>query len=903
MDKRIPSSKAQPCQQESEAPALFRYDLRNGLSTAEAEQSRHQFGENRLTQKKKAGFFRQFFGNFSDPIIRILLGALVLNVAVSFGDVNWLECGGIAAAILIATLVSTVSEYSSAAAFETLCGQAEDSAFPVRREGGTASVRVSEMVVGDVVQLSPGCTVPADGYLVRGEVRADQSPLTGESEEKKKTPDARFSSRIRDICDPAGTAWTADDPHLLLRGSRICSGEGEMLVARVGESTFYGGVAADLQESARPSPLKERLTVLARSVSFLGYLAAAGIAFAYLFNVLVIDSGMNAAVIRGKLTDWRFLLPQLIHALSAAISVLVVAVPEGLPMMITVVLSSNMKKMLSDNVLVRRLVGIETAGSLNILFTDKTGTLTCGKLKVASVSAAEKDYDCLTALQKCPPLRTALAENHAVCAAQGKGNATDQAMREFFGRQIPDVQPVSRVSFDSARRYSSGCVSDNGCLRTQIRGAPEVILPAVTRYLGEDGRLHPMTPAVMGRIRQRWQTLASSAHRVIAAAEVPGQNDSESGAFADLTFLALIAIRDRIRPDAPGAVAEARGAGIQTVMITGDNPLTAGAIARDCGIITGSGKGRILTGEELSALTDEEAEAILPELAVVARALPSDKSRLVRLAQKRGLVAGMTGDGINDAPALRAADVGFAMGSGTDAAREASSIVITDDRFSSIMKAVLYGRTVLRSIRKFIVFQLTMNLCAVGVSLIGPFIGVETPVTVIQMLWVNIIMDTLGALAFAGEPSLAAYMRCPPIPRDEKLLTGEMIRRILWGGGYTLALCLWFLRSPAMHERFARGDEVYYLTVFFALFIFCGIFQCFLARADGLNLLRHLGKNRSFLGIIALVAAVQLMIIYFGGTMFRCEPLTARELTMAALLACTVIPAGILARCVGRKKR
>ena len=902
MDKRI-SRETEREKMLPQSPALFRYDLQSGPGEQQTEEYRRIFGSNVLTKRKKAGFLRQFFGNFSDPIIRILLGALVLNIAVSCGDVNWLECGGIAAAILIATLVSTISEYSSAAAFETLCGQAEDSAFPARRDGKTVPVRVSEMVVGDVIQLSPGCTVPADGYLVRGEVRADQSPLTGESEEKKKSPDPRFAVRVRDLCDPAATAWTGDDPHLLLRGSRICGGEGEMLVARVGERTFYGGVAADLQESARPSPLKERLTVLAKSVSFLGYLAAAGIAFAYLFNVLVIDSGMNGAVIRGKLTDWRFLLPQLIRALSAAISVLVVAVPEGLPMMITVVLSSNMKKMLSDNVLVRRLVGIETAGSLNILFTDKTGTLTCGKLKVAAVLSAEQTYDSLTALRKCPTLCLALAENHAVCASLGKGNVTDQAMRDFFGRHISNVQPVSRVSFDSARRYSSGCVSDNGCLRTQIRGAPEVILPAVTRYLGEDGRLHPMTPAMMGRIRQKWQALASTAHRVIAAAEAPGQSDSENGTFADLTFLALIAIRDRIRPDAPDAVAVAREAGIQTVMITGDNPLTAGAIARDCGIITESGRGRILTGEELSSLTDEEAEAILPELAVVARALPSDKSRLVRLAQKRGLVAGMTGDGINDAPALRAADVGFAMGSGTDAAREASSIVITDDRFSSIMKAVLYGRTVLRSIRKFIVFQLTMNLCAVGVSLIGPFIGVETPVTVIQMLWVNIIMDTLGALAFAGEPSLASYMRCPPISREEKLLTGEMIRRILWSGGYTLALCLWFLLSPAMHELFSRGDEVYYLTVFFALFIFCGIFQCFLARADGLNLLRHLGKNRFFLGIITLVAAVQLMIIYFGGSVFRCEPLTARELTLTALLACTVIPAGIFARCVGRKSR
>jgi len=877
-------------------PPSFSYDLCRGLSAAEAEESRRVFGANILTKQKKAGFFRQFLGNFSDPIIRILVGALVLNIIVSFGDINWMECIGIACAILIATLVSTVSEYSSAAAFETLCGQAEDSEFSVRRDGRSVRLRVSEIAAGDVVFLSPGCTVPADGYLITGEVRVDQSPLSGESEEKKKSPDGRFAARSRGECRPGDTAWEPDAPHLLFRGSRVCAGEGEFLAARVGDSTFYGGVAAGMQESARPSPLKERLSVLARSVSFLGYVAAAVIAFAYLFNVIVIDSAMDPALIRGKLTDWRFLLPELIHALSVAISILVVAVPEGLPMMITVVLSSNMKKMLRSAVLVRRLVGIETAGSMNILFTDKTGTLTCGKLAVASVVSAEQSYDSITALRKCPPLAASLAENHVLCAAAGRGNATDRALGAFFGKNLPPLTPLSRVPFDSARRYSSGCVSDGGGERTMIRGAPEVILPRAAYYLGSDGRVRRMTPQIMNRLHREWQSLASRAHRVIAAAECAGRCETEDGSFENLIFLSLIAIRDQLRRDAAPAVAQARSAGIQTVMITGDNPLTAAAIARECGIISDGGPQRVITGEELAAMDDGAVEELIPSLAVVARALPADKSRLVRLAQKRGLVAGMTGDGINDAPALRAADVGFAMGSGTDAAREASAIVITDDRFSSIMNAVLFGRTVFRSIRKFIIFQLSMNLCAVGVSLIGPFIGVETPVTVIQMLWVNIIMDTLGALAFAGEPALEKYMHLPPLPRDEKLLSGEMIRRILCTGGFSLALCLWFLKSPMMHRIFSRGDETYYLTVFFALFIFCGIFNCFLARADTLNILAHLSGNRAFIAIILLVAAVQLAIIYFGGAVFRCDPLTMRELSAAALLAFTVIPAGILMR-------
>ena len=875
------------------------WDLRRGLSADEVVRSREKHGANRMTEKKKASFVRQFFGNFSDPIIRILLVSLTVNVAVSFGHVNWLECIGIAAAILIATLVSTVSEYSSAAAFETLCRKTEDSVFDVLRGGEWKRIFSSEIVVGDVVHLGPGCTVPADGILFAGEMRLDQSPLSGESEEKKKKPGDYF--RMIGTGVPNEIRWDPEREEQLFCGSRVCSGEGEFLVMRVGDSTFYGGVAADLQNSAPTSPLKERLGDLAKSVSFLGYVAAGIIAFAYLFNVIVLDAGMDGAAIRQKLTDWQFLLPALIHALTVAISVLVVAVPEGLPMMITVVLSSNMKKMLAGGVLVRRLVGIETAGSMNILFTDKTGTLTCGKLQVAEIAGAEGRYDSYAALKKCPSLASSLRDNHAACQPRGQGNATDRALSAYFGRNSLPINTVNRVPFDSARRYTSGSAETADGMRTWIRGAPEIILPHVEQYLGSDGRLHPMNAQMRNHLKKEWQRLADSAHRVIAAAECSGCCMTETGDFTGLVFIALIGIRDRLRPDAATSVAAARSAGIQTVMITGDNPRTAAAIARECGIIHPEMGGEVITGEEMAAMSDAALEEILPRIAVVARALPADKSRLVRIAQKRELVVGMTGDGINDAPALRAADVGFAMGSGTDAAKEASSIMITDDRFASVVQAVLFGRTVFRSIRKFIVFQLTMNLCAVGVSLIGPFVGVETPVTVIQMLWVNIIMDTLGALAFAGEPALKEYMYVPPLSRSEKLLSRDMIGRILGMGGFSLALCLWFLKSPVMHRIFSRGDDVYYLTVFFALFIFCGIANCFLSRAEGMNIFAHLGKNGAFILIIAAVAVIQLMIIYFGGDVFRCEPLTAREILIAALLACAVLPAELIRRTLLRK--
>lgn len=876
------------------SPAALRYHLHRGMSETEVEDSRRTFGSNSLTKKKKVGFLRQFISNFNDPIIRILLGALVLNILLSFGHVNWFECGGIAVAVLISTLVSTLSEFSSAAALDALCEGAADTSLTVRRGEILKQIPLSEIVVGDVVILESGTSVPADGILTAGNVAVDQSPLTGESEEKQKIPAAWAETGI---ISPDTLLWDPGKNTQLFRGSRVCQGEGEMLVGRVGDRTLYGGVASGLQEEARPSPLKERLGGLARSVSFLGYVAAAVIAFAYLWSVFVMDSGMDWDWIRQRLGDPSFAVPHLIRALSVAISILVVAVPEGLPMMITVVLSSNMKKMLRSGVLVRRLVGIETAGNMNILFTDKTGTLTCGKLKVEAILCGDTSFDSLTSLKKSPLHFAALRQNHTACAGIGRGNATDRAMSSFFaGCKGDRLSVVHRIPFDSARRYSLGCVEEGGRTRTMIRGAPEVILPHATSYLDRDGRVRPMTPAVIAKLRGEWHSFAASAHRVIAVAEYDGRNPTEDGSFSHLTFVALIAIRDRLRPDASDAVATARQAGIQTVMITGDNPLTAEAIARECGILYDGGPQRVLTGEDLSRMTDSELSDAIPQIAVVARALPTDKSRLVRLSQERGLVVGMTGDGINDAPALRAADVGFAMGSGTDAAREAGDIVITDDRFSSIMQAVLFGRTIFLSIRKFIVFQLSMNLCAVGVSLIGPFIGVETPVTVIQMLWVNIIMDTLGALAFAGEPSLRQYMLHPPLSRKEKLLSPTMIQNILGSGVLALALCLWFLKSPSMHRVFSRGDEIYYLSVFFALFIFCGLFNCFLARSEGINILAHLSANKPFILIVCTVCVVQLMIIYFGGEVFRCDPLTAREITLTALLAGAVIPAELLRR-------
>ena len=871
-----------------------------GLTTAEAAASREKHGSNELSHRRRTGFFRQFLSNFGDPIIKVLLAALAINLIFMFHHFDWYESAGIAVAVFLATFVSTLSEHGSESAFEKLQEEAGRLRCRAKRDGSVVELAVGDVVVGDVILLQAGERVPADGRLIEGAVTVDQSALNGESREVPKSPAADA------FC---GDLSARGD---LFRGSVICAGEGVMRAERVGDATFYGGVARELQEDTRESPLKLRLAGLARTISHIGYAAAILVAAADLFHALVIDSGFSPARMLAQMQQPAVVFGYVIHALTLAVTTIVVAVPEGLPMMITVVLSSNMRRMLRDHVLVRKPVGIETSGSLNILFTDKTGTLTKGQLTVSRfVDGAGTAYTSAARLRRQTglwELVTLSGVHNSASLVAGKrvigGNATDRALLSYVLPVPPTAtacQTGARLPFDSDRKLSA--VQLTGARRlTLVKGAPEKLLAACTRYFDGDGQPRPLTDRTA--VRAAWHEMTARAMRVlvIAATEQPLNGD----AFGELTLIGLAGIRDDVRPEARAAIAEVRRAGIQTVMITGDNAETAAAIAREAGLLDGQEDSAVLTSAALSALSDDEVKRRLPELRVVARALPTDKTRLVRLAQEQGLVVGMTGDGINDAPALKKADVGFAMGSGTEVAKEAGDIVILDDNFASIARAILYGRTIFKSIRKFIVFQLTMNLCAVGISIIGPFIGVDTPVTVMQMLWINIIMDTLAGLAFAGEPPLPEYMHEPPKRRDEPVLNRYMLNQILCTGGFTVALCVAFLKWDIFKPLFRyAGDPIYLMTAFFALFIFSGVFNSFNARTHRLNLLAHLAHNPSFVVIMTAVAAIQLGLIYFGGALFRTAGLTARELLRVMLLAFSVVPADAarkwILRLIGRK--
>ncbi len=857
-----------------------------GLTSRQVEESLSLHGDNALQKEKSKGFFKRFWENLSDPIIKILLIALGLQILFTFRDLNYFETFGILSAIFLSTMVSTVSEYRSEKAFEKLDTNGGCGSLSVMRDGEIKAIPIENIVVGDIVYLSAGEIVAADGTVISGRVTVDQSALNGESVEVVKAPGEDYG-------------WDLGSGSKVFRGSVITEGSAVIRVGRVGGATYYGMVAKDVQTETRASPLKHRLGKLAKQISRIGYVVAALVAIAYIFNAVFIDNQFDFYLIRRFISDYKNIASTLLHALTLMITVVVVAAPEGLPMMITVVLSANMKKMLSDQILVKKMVGIETAGSMNILFTDKTGTITTGRHECDRIITCEGACKSIRQLKKCGKIFEILnlnaKYNTDVYMSEGQamgGNSTDRAVYDYFkDEDSPQYEVTHKTPFSSERKESSVSFK-NG--KTVIKGAAEKILGKSRYILSPDGQ-----SVVMDRekITREYMKAVKNGERVIAVAVSDGEENNE------LTLVALIVLKDKIRPGVIKAVKTVTRAGIQIVMITGDSKETAAAIAEECGILNRNAGQLVLNGDELRRMDDESLKMLLPKVRVISRALPQDKTRLVRLSQELSLVVGMTGDGINDAPSLKLSDVGFAMGGGNDIAKSAADIVILDNSFEAISKTVLYGRTIFKSIRKFITFQLIMNLAACGVSLLGQFIGVDTPITIIQMLWINIIMDTLGGLAFAGEPALEYYMQEKPKRRDEHILSKEMLHQIFITGGFTLFVCILFLTSPiirVMYGSFAPTARFY--TAFYALFIFLGIYNCFLARCERLWLFSNIGKNMPFILIMILICGIQICMIYFGGELFRCTPLKLHEIGFAISIGASVIPFEMLRRFVYKLK-
>ena len=862
----------------------------SGLNDEEVIKSRKKYGSNSITEKKQNKFIDFLLDALADPIIKILLIALAIKLVFLFKDFDLFETLGIVIAIFVATFISSLSEYGSEKAFNKMQEDASKIKCKVKRNGKIVEEKIDDIVVNDIVFLEPGDMIPADGYIIDGEISVDESSLTGESAEVYKY---KVDGDIT-------------DKNRVFRGTVVYSKRACFKVDKVGVNTMYGEIAEELNEKTEDSPLKLRLAALAKTISKIGYISSFVAAFSYLFAVLVIQNNFDINLIKEDIVNIPFLFKNLLYALTLCVTIIVVAVPEGLPMMITLVLSTNMKKMLKDNVLVRKLTGIETSGSLNILFTDKTGTLTKGKLEVTSVILGnlkeyneefemlnnKKYHDLFSLSVVCNNDSNYDPEKDEIFG----GNITDRALLSFVQNKKSAVRRVDSIPFDSKNKYA-GVKIDNKYKINLVKGAPEKLLDYCKYYVDEFGERKEFKNKA--KVKEKIESLTSKGIRVLVLIT---NNNLDLKNFRNSSLVGVVCLKDEIRKEAVSGIKLMKDASIQTVMITGDNKKTAINIANELSLIEKS-TDIALTSDELNSMTDEEIRKILPNLRVVARALPKDKSKLVKIAKMNNLVVGMTGDGVNDAPALKKADVGFSMGSGTEVAKEASDIVILDDNFLSISKAVLYGRTIFKSIRKFLIVQLTINMCAVFISVICPFIGIDTPVTVIQMLWINMIMDTLAGLAFAFEPPLIDYMKEKPKKKNESIINRYMISEIAVTSIYSSFLCLFFLKSDFINSLFrTSANNAYIMSAFFGLFIFIDIFNSFSARTSRINIFSNIEKNKTFILIMAFITIVQIILIYFGGTMFRTKSLTLFEFLVMLILAITVIPVDSFRKFVYKKK-
>ena len=882
----------------------------NGLTDKQVEESRSRFGSNEIPDSEPTTFWDEFKETFSDPMIRILLAiAALMIVMFFFGYAEIYEPLGTIVAVLIVAIVSAKTGVASDTKYRELKDNTEKDKCKVHRNGMITVIDVDDVVVGDKVLLQSGDKIPADGVLIDGALRVDNSALNGEAEECKKTAASEDFQLEDDI-----TGDTFVDAHSLFRGAVIFDGEGILDVRKVGLKTMMGKMAEEMQEDEPDSPLKVKLSKLAKQISTFGYIGAVLIAVLYLVYFVMQAGGVSQYFAMGI----EPVVKDVVRALSLAIVIIVCAVPEGLPLMISLVLMQNTSKMLDHNVLVRKAEGIETAGSLNILFSDKTGTITKGMLEVVDFFTGDGNSIDIAQLSKHSKVKglvdLAIGKNtQSMFDASHKvigGNATDQALMKFLGEETfktlensSEYKITKQQSFNSANKFSQARIDSTG--KTFYKGAPEKLLANAVKYLDADGNICTMDKAVLDR---KIDELAAKAMRVLAFG-YSEKDMVENSINDDIVIIGLVGIRDDVRPEAKEAIREVQGAGIQVVMITGDRLETAVAIAKDAGLLKGDSD-RALSSAQLNEMSDDEVKKIIPNIRVIARALPTDKSRMVRLCQEMNLVVGMTGDGVNDSPALKRADVGFAMGSGTEAAKEAGKIVILDDNFKSIKDAILYGRTIYHNILKFCKFQLVINVAAVVVSAIAPFFGVDEPLKVTHLLFVNLVMDGLGAMMLGNEPAKEEYMAEAPRKRDESIVSKKMMGQILTMGIWLTVVSFIYLKVPFFVNLFANEEQ--HLTGYFVLFIVAALFNGFNVRDDGFAIFSGLNENKDFLKVFLIIIIVQSLLVNAAivplapfqwiGEMFSCVPFGIRGWIAVILLAFTMIPVDIVRKaCVGKK--
>lgn len=875
--------------------------MNKGLTSSQVTKNREKYGTNKLPEKKLKTGFQFFMETFEDRLNQILLGMMVVfTILAVCGQGSYSEPIGVAVVLLAIAFIGMNTGLKSQKSTKELKDKTSVHYCNVIRDGKVEHINTDDLVVGDLVIVQSGEGIYADGYLVEGNLKVDNSVLNGESADCKKT--AWKNEDATPIVMGGKREANSNDyvnSYALFAGTTVTDGEGKMIVTNVGVNTVNGQTIATIDEiEETKTSLDIQLEDLAGQISKFGYTGAVIIVAALLITNIVQLGGIANYFGLG----WVSVLKDALTIAVTALTIIVAAVPEGLPLIINLITAQNAKVMIKHNVLAKHTNKIPEAGNIQLLCTDKTGTLTVGKLvpvynSMGNGVEVDQSGKVSTLFKMNVILNSSgMYDEHDNIVG---GNATERALLtmvtpEEFADIKANVTIVNKQNFNSASKYSAVETSGNEVI-TYYKGAPEKLISKAKYYETEDG-VHELDVEATKELIKRY---TSQAMRVIAT----GYSKSplfENELPEDLILTSFVAIRDDVRPEVPEAVRKMHDAGVQVMMVTGDVIDTAKAIALDAGLITES-TDIAMSAIEFDALSDEEAKEKLPYIKVIARATPNTKLRIVKLAQELGLCVGMTGDGTNDAPALKAADVGFSMGSGTDVCKEAGDIIITDDNFVSITDAVLLGRTFMHNVMKFLKFQLPINVGLVILSILYPiFLGVEA-VAAVQILVINIVMDSLNSLSFGGEPAKDEYMKEKPIPKGSKLLSKETIGQI--AVSVVAFIALFGLTLTPQIQAIFGNDESVYATARFALLIYVATFNGFNIRTDGFNLFKGISKNKLFVEIALAIFALTFVLAQFGGAIMGCTAMNLIQWIAVIVIAFIIIPIDLVRKAVIRKMK
>lgn len=843
---------------------------RIGLTDEQVKQSREQHGKNVLTPPQRTSLWKLYLDKYRDPIIQILLVAAFVSLILAFIEKNFMETIGIFVAVFLATTVGFYFERDAAKKFNLLTALSEEQPVKVRRNGKVMEIPRHDVVVGDVVLVEVGDEVPADGELiVCNDLQMNESTLTGEPVAEKSLEAGGDGAYPRNI---------------ILRSTMVMNGRGEFVVTAVGDATEIGKVAKkSTEQTSVETPLHMQLDKLAKMISKVGSVVSVAAFFIFLIHDILTNPAWG-----GK--DYFYMAEIVLKYFMMAVTLIVMAVPEGLPMAITLSLALNMRRMLKSNNLVRKLHACETMGAVTVICTDKTGTLTLNKMQVSALELKQGDEALLD---------TAIALNSTAELNDGKpiGNPTESALLLWLDAQGKDyeelrkqVNVLKQLPFSTERKMMATLAEVDGETYLFVKGAPEIVMK---KCIIED-RMQKQTAEELDEWQHKAMRTLAFAYKKVEASIMRTSRTSTAEVVAlldanDLQLQAIAAIADPIRPDVPAAVQECRHAGIEVKVVTGDTAATALEIGKQIGVFEDEPENigadgsmtsldqQMITGEQWEALSDEEAYERAKDIRVMSRARPTDKQRLVAMLQKRGEVVAVTGDGTNDAPALHYAHVGLSLGSGTSVAKEASDMTLLDDSFKSIANAVMWGRSLYRNLQRFLFFQLVVNVAALLLVLGGSVIGTEMPLTVTQILWVNLIMDTFAALALASLPPSHEVMKDKPRKASDFIINKSIGFGILFCG--IVFFLVMFALLVYCERRGKGGVDVHELTMFFTTFVMIQFWNLFNAKAlmSHHTAFRHFLKDKGMILVLVLVLVGQWIIVTFGGEMFRTTPLSLHE--------------------------